>query len=89
VVEVGESSLAFDREHKASAYARAGVEDYWIVNLVDGVLEVCREPVPDPAAVFGWRYRSVTRLAPPAAVTPIAFLAGQVSVTDLLPRRSG
>src|SRR5262245_8513206 len=31
IVEVAESSLAFDRGHKASLYARAGVADYWIV----------------------------------------------------------
>ena len=33
VVEVALSSLAFDRRHKGSLYARAGVADYWIVNL--------------------------------------------------------
>lgn len=86
-VEVAESSLAFDREHKASAYARAGVEDYWIVNLVDRVLEVHRDPVADPVAVFGWRYRSVTTLAPPAAIAPLAFADRPVAVADLLPRR--
>src|SRR5262249_15092715 len=34
VVEVSESSLVFDRGHKGSVYARAGIQDYWIVNLV-------------------------------------------------------
>ena len=87
VVEVAESSLAFDREHKASAYARAGIQDYWIVNLVDRVLEVHRDPVADPVAVFGWRYRSITTLGPPAAITPLAFPAGQIRIADLLPRR--
>jgi Uma2 family endonuclease len=86
VVEVAESSLAFDREHKASVYARAGIEDYWIVNLVDRVLEVHREPAPDSAAVYRWRYRSITTLAPPAVVAPLAFPAGQIAVADLLPR---
>src|SRR3989442_2732717 len=55
VVEVSESSLALDREHKGSLYARVGLADYWIVNLIDRVLEVRREPAPDPAASFGWR----------------------------------
>jgi len=85
VVEVAESSLAFDRGHKASLYARAGVEDYWILNLVDRVLEVHRERAPDSAAVYGWRYRSVTTLAPPAVVAPFAFPAGGIAVADLLP----
>src|SRR5919201_1159389 len=42
VVEVPLPSLAFDRQHKASLYARAGRPEYWIVNLVDRVLEVHR-----------------------------------------------
>src|SRR6266498_1801107 len=46
VVEVAEWSLRGDRGDKGSLYARAGIADYWIVNLVDGVLEVLREPVP-------------------------------------------
>src|SRR5436190_16797854 len=45
VVEVALSSLRLDREHKGSLYARAGLGDYWILNLVDRVLEVYREPV--------------------------------------------
>jgi Uma2 family endonuclease len=84
-VEVAESSLAYDRVHKASLYARAEIQDYWIVNLVDRVLEVYRDPGPDPSAPYGWRYRAVTTLAPPAAVAPLAFPAVQVAVADLLP----
>ena len=38
-----------------------------------------------PAAPFGWRYGSVTRLAPPATVSPLAFPAGRVAVATLLP----
>src|SRR6266478_9297232 len=45
VLEVAESSLVFDREHKGSLYARARLDDYWIVNLVDRVVEICRRPV--------------------------------------------
>src|SRR5438876_7336498 len=35
VVEVAESSLAKDRTFKLALYARAGITDYWILNLVD------------------------------------------------------
>jgi len=45
-VEVADSSLAFDRDDKGSLYARAGLQDYWIVNLVDRVLEVYRRQTP-------------------------------------------
>jgi hypothetical protein len=56
IVEVAESSLLFDRAQKGSLYARAGIADYWIVNLVDHVVEVYRDPGPDLTAPFGWRY---------------------------------
>ena len=84
VVEVAESSLQFDRDHKGSLYARAGIEDYWIVNLVDRIVEVYRDPGPDPSAPYGWRYRSLATLAPPAVVVPLAFTSGHVAVADLL-----
>ena len=84
VVEVSESSLALDREHKGSLYARAGVADYWIVNLVDGVLEVCRAPISDAAAPFGWRYGTAVVLGRGASVSPLALPGVQVSVADLL-----
>ena len=84
VVEVAESSLAFDRRQKGSFYARARIEDYWIANLLDRVLEVYRDPVEDASAPSGWRYRSITILAPPALVAPLAFPSCRLSVTDLL-----
>ncbi len=84
-VEVAESSLEFDRERKGSLYARAGIQDYWIVNLLDRSLEVYRDPLPDPSGFYGWRYRSVTSLRPPASVIPLAFGSAQIAVADLLP----
>src|SRR5262245_11800623 len=44
VVEVVLSGLRMARGRKARAYARAGLDEYWILNLVDQVLEVHREP---------------------------------------------
>jgi Uma2 family endonuclease len=44
VVEVADSSLAVDRGLKARLYAEAGIEVYWIVNLVDRQIEVHTSP---------------------------------------------
>ncbi|OGK80283.1 MAG: hypothetical protein A2X52_06040 [Candidatus Rokubacteria bacterium GWC2_70_16] len=85
IVEVAESSLASDREIKGSLYARAGIADYWIVNLRDHVLEVHREPVADAAAPHGWRYASVTTLSPGETVSPLAAPAARIPVADFLP----
>jgi len=84
-VEVAESSLEVDRRHKGSLYARGAIPEYWIVNLVERVLEVYRDPAPDDGADFGWRYCAAARLAPPAAVVPLAFGGARLSVADLLP----
>jgi Uma2 family endonuclease len=85
VVEVAESSVALDREYKGSLYARAGVTDYWILNLVERVLEVYRQPIADPATRFGWRYASTEVLVPGSSVAPLATPAARISVSDLLP----
>lgn len=85
VVEVSESSLALDREHKGSLYAAAGLADYWILNLVDRVLEVYREPMPDTRSRFGWRYTSAEVLPASATGTMLAVPTVQIAVTDLLP----
>jgi Uma2 family endonuclease len=85
VVEVADSSLLLDRHHKGSAYARAGLPEYWIVNLVDRQVEVSRRPGTDPAADFGWRYLEVRTLAAGASVTPLALPEAPIAVADLLP----
>ena len=84
VIEVADSSLPFDRRDKGSLYARARIAEYWIVNLSDRVLEVYRDPAPDPAAPHGWRYRAMSGLRPPATVAPMALPLAQVRVGDLL-----
>jgi Uma2 family endonuclease len=85
VVEVADSSLALDREHKGSLYARARLPEYWIVNLVDRVLEVYRDPRPDASASYGWAYRAVQSLSAKQHVTPLVAPTARINVADLLP----
>lgn len=83
VVEVAQTSLRLDRRIKARIYAAGGIPEYWIVNIVAGVLEAHREPVA--ATPRRWEYRSVTTLARDARVTPIAAPGAAIAVADLLP----
>jgi len=85
VIEVAESSLQFDRITKSSLYARAGIADYWIVNLIDRVVEIYREPAADLTAPYGWRYTSLERARPPAAPTPLGVPGLPIPVASLLP----
>jgi Uma2 family endonuclease len=85
LVEIALSSLAFDRHHKGSLYARAGLADYWIVNLVDRVVEVRRAPAADAAADFGAAYTEIEIARPGATLAPLAKPEARVAVSDLLP----
>ena len=85
LVEVAEASLAFDREHKGSLYARAHVPDYWIVNLVDRVLEVHRDPTPSAGAPYGCRFSTLLRLGAGDSISPLAAPHARIAVADLLP----
>jgi len=83
VVEVADASLRLDRMVKARIYARAGITDYWIVNLVDRVVEVHRDPVS--AGRRGSRYRYVSTMAPDDRIVPLAAPFASIVIADLLP----
>lgn len=48
LIEVSDSTLAFDRRDKGRIYARAGIPVYWIINIPERQIEVYTNP--DPAA---------------------------------------
>lgn len=56
IIEIADSSLEYDRATKQQLYAAHGVQEYWILNLPERVLEVYREPSSDGyrrAQVYG------------------------------------
>jgi len=77
LVEIADSSLRFDRSIKRPLYARAGIVEYWLVDLAGGAVEICRQPgKTDYADVL---------LAGRGAVIESALLPGvAISVADLL-----
>lgn len=81
VVEVADSSLARDRA-KARLYGAAGVPEYWIVNLVDWVVEVHRGPRADG-------YGSVSQHGRGDVLRLVSFGDVEVRVVDVLPPRGG
>lgn len=44
LVEVADSTLAYDRDVKVALYARAGVPEVWLVNLPEETIEVYTRP---------------------------------------------
>ena len=76
VIEVADSSLAFDRTVKANLYARSGIPELWIVDLGGARTWVFRDPSPEG-------YRSVTEAARGTVLEP-SRLPGVRIGTDTL-----
>jgi Uma2 family endonuclease len=87
LIEVAESSLAYDRERKGRLYAAAGIQEYWLINLPERCLEVYRQPVPDASSFSGWRYQELQRLQEDDQVAPLAAPEVVLAVEAFLPRR--
>ncbi|PWU19544.1 MAG: hypothetical protein C5B48_13410 [Candidatus Rokuibacteriota bacterium] len=85
IVEVAQAGLSIARGRKAAAYARARIADYWIVNLVDRVLEVHREVARPGPARRHWGYVAIKTLGAGASIAPLAAPSGSIRVADLLP----
>ncbi|HHY57953.1 MAG TPA: Uma2 family endonuclease, partial [Chloroflexi bacterium] len=75
-IEVADSSLAYDRTVKMPLYARAGIAETWIINLIDRWIEVYRDP-----STAG--YTTMLKILPGRAIAPQAFADVIVAVNDL------
>jgi Uma2 family endonuclease len=85
LVEIADSTLRHDRVVKGHRYARAGIAEYWIVNLIDRQLEIYRRPEPDPARPGRYHYAGVTVVPSTGFASPLAKPQAQIAVADLLP----
>jgi len=85
IVEIAQTGLRLARERKAAAYARARIADYWIVNLIDRLLEVHREAARPGPAWRHWGYAAIETLGADATIRPLAAPTANVRVADLLP----
>ena len=85
VVEISDSTLRVDRTTKASLYARAGIPEYWILNITERVLEVYRQPVPMRGKPLGYGYAEILRLSETERFTPLSSPDFSIAVADLLP----
>jgi Uma2 family endonuclease len=78
VIEVAESSLAYERETKGPLYASSGVAEYWIVDVIGRAIEVYAGPE-------GGRYLDARRLVEGERVSPKGLPDLVLSVSEILP----
>jgi Uma2 family endonuclease len=77
IVEVADSSLLKDRGVKTALYATAGVPEFWLVNLVDRVVEVHRQPA-------GGRYADIQRIDAGGSLALAAFPSISIAAREIL-----
>lgn len=77
VIEVADSSLDFETTEKRLLYARAGIREYWVVDINGRRLLVYRDPQ-------GGDYAIQLALAATDSVSPLAVPTAAVRVADLL-----
>jgi Uma2 family endonuclease len=87
VGEIADTSLRFDRGAKASLYAAAGIPEYWIVNLVERVVEVRSQPGADPSQPFHAGYAVASTYRDDESFAPLTSVGVRIRVADLLPAR--
>ena len=76
LIEVADTSLAYDRSTKLRLYAEAGISEYWVVDCEAEAVEVHRDPGPDG-------YRDVRRVAGAASVALQAFPDVELSIANI------
>jgi hypothetical protein len=84
LVEVADTSLAADRAGKGPLYARERIACYWIVNLVDRVVEVYTDP-SGPAPQPAYRHRQDYTMTDAVPLVLDGQTVGLIPVRDLMP----
>ena len=79
VIEVSDTSLYFDLTKKAALYARAGIVEFWVLDVAGRKLFVHREPQAG-------KYQSITEYAEQESVTPLAAPDAQFLVSSAFPK---
>jgi Uma2 family endonuclease len=78
LIEVADSSLKYERETKGKAYARSGIADYWVLDVIDRKLHVFREPAQEG-------YQSEVIFSQESSVSPLQFPTLEIALQDMLP----
>ena len=78
VIEVADSSPRYDLSLKSELYARAGIPEYWVVDLPNRVLVVFRDPREGA-------YETRTTHQPGSRIAPVSWPDFEIDVDSLFP----
>ena len=78
LVEVADSTLAFDRRTKIPLYAADGIREAWLVDLVHDRIEVYTDPAPHG-------YQAMRRVEQTESIAPAALPDLRLAVDRIIP----
>jgi Uma2 family endonuclease len=84
IIEVADSSLMEDKRRKMRLYARAGIHEYWIINLVASQVEVHTDPT-GPSGVPEYHARREFKIDESVPLIIGGQVLAPIPVKDLLP----
>ena len=84
VIEIAKTSLSFDRNEKASLYAKAGIPELWILNIDARQVEVYRKPAIMAGSIYGYGYASIELLKGEDKLSPLFFPTAIFTAAELL-----
>jgi Uma2 family endonuclease len=76
VVEIADSSLAYDLGRKANVYAGFGIVEVWVINAVSLQTRIHRDPTPTG-------YRTIVDLPPTERLEPLLVPGLAVTLSEL------
>lgn len=82
VIEVAETTLAFDVGTKVALYARAGIAEAWVVDVAGGSVRIYRQPGPSG-------YQASTIAAGEEVASCLAFPDLKLPVAGIFPKAGG
>ncbi|MEO0458143.1 MAG: Uma2 family endonuclease [Cyanobacteria bacterium P01_A01_bin.114] len=85
LIEISDSSITYDQEVKLPLYAESGIVDYWIFNLLDGVLECYSDPYQHPQGTWAYRTKQIC-LPTEAVVLPNLPILESLSLAKAFPQ---
>lgn len=85
IIEVADTSLERDRGIKLRGYARSGIAEYWIVNLVDRIVEVYTDPDAEASGGPIYRKRAIYSSGDAVPLVIDGTRLGDVPASAVLP----
>jgi Uma2 family endonuclease len=77
IVEIADTTLKRDTEFKAKVYGKAGINDYWVLDITNRQLYAFREPTETG-------YQNQQILSNDATISPVAFPNVTINISEML-----